>query len=192
VDAVASPGPRPRWQHDEYIFRGDEVETWEPSFTFKSFRYVQFDGLAAPPDADAVRGRVVHSAVADAGEFSSSSSLYDGIHHAMRRSILGALVGYPAIDPAHEKNGWAGDMQLITPSMADNFGVAAFLTKWVGDIRDGQRADGSLSMIDPIRDGCCYAWAPEWTGAYPIVAWQIYLRYGDRRVLDAHYDALVH
>jgi alpha-L-rhamnosidase len=191
VDAVASPGPRPRWQRDEYIFRGGEEETWEPSFTFKSFRYVQLDGLAAPPDEDAVRGRVVHSAVADTGEFSSSSSLYEGIHHAMRRSILGGLVGYPAIDPAHEKNGWAGDMQLITPSMADNFGVAAFLTKWLGDIRDGQRADGSISMIDPIRDGCCYAWAPEWTGAYPIVAWQIYLRYGDRGVLESHYDALV-
>jgi len=190
VNAVANPGPRPRWQRDEYIFRGDPVETWEPSFTFKSFRYVQLEGLAAPPDEDAVRGRVVHSAVADAGEFSSSSSLYDRIHHAMRRSILGGLVGYPAIDPGHEKNGWAGDMQLITPSMIDNFGAAAYLTKWLGDVRDSQRADGSISMIDPIRDGCCYAWAPEWTAAYPIVAWQLHIRYGDRRVLAAHYDTL--
>jgi alpha-L-rhamnosidase len=191
VDAVASPGPRPRWQRDEYVFRGDGIETWEPSFTFKSFRYVQLDGLTAAPDAETVRGRVVHSAVADAGKFSSSSPLYDGLHQAMRRSVLGGLLGFPAIDPAHEKNGWTGDMQLITPSMADNFGAAAFLTKWLGDVRDSQRADGSISMIAPIRDGCCYAWAPEWTGAYPIVAWEIYVRYGDRRVLESHYDALV-
>ena len=100
------------------------------------------------------------------------------------------MLGYPAIDPGHEKNGWTGDMQLIAPSMADNFGVAAYLTKWLGDIRDGQRADGSISMIDPIRDGCCYAWAPEWTAAYPLVAWQVHLRYGSRGVLAAHYDAL--
>jgi alpha-L-rhamnosidase len=191
VNAIASPGPRPRWQRDEYVFRGGGTETWEPSFTFKSFRYVQLDGLAARPDVDDVRGRVVHSAVADEGAFASSSSLYDRIHHAMRRSMLGGMLGYPAIDPAHEKNGWAGDTQLITPSMIDNFGVAAYLTKWLDDVRDSQRADGSISMIDPIRDGCCYAWAPEWTGAYPIVAWELYLRYGSRRVLESHYDALV-
>jgi alpha-L-rhamnosidase len=102
------------------------------------------------------------------------------------------MLGYPAIDPGHEENGWAGVTQLITPAMTDNFGAAAYLAKWLGDIRDGQRADGSISMIDPIRDGCCcHAWAPEWTGAYPIVAWQLYMRYGDRRVLESHYDALV-
>ena len=186
-----NPGPRPRWQRDDYVFRGDGVETWEPSFTFKSFRYVQLVGLATAPDLDDVRGRVVHSAVEDDGGFSSSSQLYDRIHQAMRRATLSGMLGYPAIDPAHEKNGWAGDMQLITPSMVDNFGVAAYLSKWLGDVRDGQRADGSISMIDPIRDGCCYAWAPEWTAAYPIVAWEIYFRYGDRRVLESHYDALV-
>lgn len=190
VNARANPGPRPRWQRDEYILRGDGEETWEPSFTFKSFRYVQLDGLATAPELDDIRGRVVHMAVGDAGRFSSSSDLYDRIDQAMRRTMLGGMLGYPAIDPAHEKNGWTGDMQLITPSMADNFGVSAYLEKWLGDIRDSQRADGSISLIDPIRDGCCYGWAPEWTAAYPIVAWQLYLRYGDRRVLESHYDAL--
>jgi alpha-L-rhamnosidase len=74
--------------------------------------------------------------------------------------------------------------------MIDSFDANAFLAKWLGDIRDGQRPDGSISMIDPIRDGCCYAWAPEWTGAYPIVAWELYVKYADRGVLQSHYDAL--
>jgi alpha-L-rhamnosidase len=190
VNGVANPG-RARWQHDEYVFRGDAAETWEPSFTFKSFRYVQLDGLTTRPDVDDVRGRVVHSAVADTGDFASSSPLYDDLHLAMRRSILGGVLGYPAIDPGHEKNGWTGDMQLIAPSMIGTLGVDAYLEKWLGDVRDSQRADGSISMIAPIRDGCCYAWAPEWTAAYPIVAWELYLRYGNRRVLETHYDTLV-
>jgi alpha-L-rhamnosidase len=191
VNAVASPGPRPRWQRDEYIFRSSDVETWEPSFTFKSFHYVQLDGLSAPPQQGAVLGRAVHSSVRSIGDFSSSDALYNQIHQAMRRTTLDALLGYPAIDPAHEKNGWAGDTQLITPSMTDNFGMNAFLAKWLGDVRDSERADGSISQIDPIRDDCCYGWAPEWTAAYPLVAWELYVKYGDRQVLESHYDTLV-
>ena len=68
--------------------------------------------------------------------------------------------------------------------MTDNFGMDAFLAQWLNDIQDGQRADGSISMIDPIRDGCCYGYAPEWTAAYPLVSWDIYVRYGDRDVLS--------
>ena len=62
--------------------------------------------------------------------------------------------------------------------------------QWLNDIQDGQRADGSISLIDPIRDGCCYGYAPEWTAAYPLVSWDIYVRYGDRDLLSSHYDSL--
>lgn len=185
-----SPGPRDRWQRDEYIFGSSGVQTWEPTFTFKSFRYVQLDGLSAPPQLSDVLGRVVHSAVPTAGQFSSSDTLYNQIHQAMQRTTLNALLGYPAIDPANERNGWTGDTQLITPSMTDNFGMDAFLAQWLNDIQDGQRDNGSISVIDPIRDGCCYGWAPEWDAAYPIVAWDLYVRYGDLNVLESHYDSL--
>lgn len=190
VFASPSPGPRDRWMRDEYIFDGSASETWEPSFTFKSFRYVQLDGLGAAPQAGTVIGRVVHSSVRTTGTFSSSDALYDQIHQAMQRTSLNAMLGFPAIDPANERNGWTGDTQLITPSMTDNFGMDAFLAQWLNDIQDGQRADGSISVIDPIRDNCCYGWAPEWDAAYPLVAWDLYVRYGDSDVLESHYDSL--
>lgn len=194
VNGKADPDPgRPSWQRDEYVFRGTGVETWEPSFTFKSFRYVQLDGLSAAPQTgkdSIIQGREVRSAVRSAGEFSSSSTLFNQIHQATRRTIGHILVGFPALDPGHEKNGWTGDTQLLTPAMTGNFGVAGFLTKWLDDVRDSQQPDGSISMIDPIRDGCCYQWAPEWTAAYPIVAWELYVRYRDRRVLESHFEAL--
>jgi len=192
VNGTPNPGPRPRYQRDEYIFRGSGTETWEPSFTWKSFRYAQLNGLSAPPPKGTVIGRAVHNAVQNEGEFSSSDTLYNEIHQAMRRTTLNNLLGYPAIDPANERNGWTADTQLITPSMTDNFGVDAFLRQWLNDVQDGQRSDGVISKIDPIRDGCCYGgWTPEWTAAYPLVAWDLYVRYGDRDVLESHYDSLV-
>lgn len=74
--------------------------------------------------------------------------------------------------------------------MIDNFGMQAFLRQWLNDIQDGQRSTGAISLIDPSRDGCCYGWAPEWDAAYPLVAWDLYVNYGDRGVLESHYDSL--
>ena len=192
VNATPNPGPRPRFQEDQYIFGGSGTETWEPSFTWKSFRYVQLTGLSAPPTEGTVIGRAIHNAVQDDGQFSSSDTLYNEIHRAMQRTTLNVLLGHPAIDPANERNGWTADTQLITPAMIDNFGMDAFLRQWLNDIQDGQQPTGVISVIDPSRDGCCYGgWAPEWTAAYPLVAWDLYVRYDDRGVLESHYDSLV-
>jgi alpha-L-rhamnosidase len=190
VNSVPSPGPRSRFQRDDYTFATSGTESWEPSFTFKSFRYVQLHGLDAAPQAGTVIGRLVHTSVANTGSFASSNALYNQIHDAMQRTVLNGLLGFPAIDPANERNGWTGDTQLIAPSETDNFGMDAFLAQWLNDIQDGQRADGSISDIDPIRDGCCYGWAPEWDAAYPLVSWDLYVRYGDLNVLASHYDSL--
>jgi alpha-L-rhamnosidase len=190
VNSVPLPGPRSRFQRDQYTFATSGTQSWEPSFTFKSFRYVELTGLAAAPKAGTVIGRVVHTSVAHTGSFTSSDPLYNQIHQAMQRTILNGLLGYPAIDPANERSGWTGDTQLIAASETDNFGMDAFLAQWLNDIQDSQRANGSISVIDPIRDGCCYLYAPEWAAAYPLVSWDLYVRYGDIGVLGSHYDLL--
>jgi alpha-L-rhamnosidase len=190
VNATPNPGPRPRFQEDQYIFGGSGTETWEPSFTWKSFRYVQLTGLSAPPAQGTVIGRAIHNAVQNDGAFSSSDTLYSEIDQAMRQTSLNVLLGYPAFDPANERNGWTGDTQLAAPSMIDNFGMDAFLKQWLNDIQDGQKPTGIISTIDPPRDGCCYSWNPEWDAAYPLVAWDLYVSYSDRGVLESHYDSL--
>lgn len=190
VNAVPNPGPRPRFQEDQYIFGGSGTQTWEPSFTWKSFRYVQLTGLSAPPAAGTVVGRAIHNAVRTDGQFSSSDTLYNEIDQAMQRTMVNVLLGFPAFDPANERNGWTGDTQLTAPSMIDNFGMDAFLRQWLNDIQDGQRPTGVISVIDPPRDGCCYSWNPEWDAAYPLVAWDLYVSYGDRGALESHYASL--
>lgn len=190
VNATAVPGPRNRWMRDDYTFATDGTAAWTPSYTFKSFRYIQVTGLDEAPTAETVVAHFVHTAVEHTGAFTSSDSLYNQIHTAMQRSSLNGLLGYPAIDPANERNGWTADQHLAAPSEMDNFGMNAFLSEWINDIQDGQRADGSISVIDPIRDGCCYGWAPEWDAAYPLVSWDLYERAGNTDVLTSHYDSL--
>ena len=178
-----------RHQTDEYVLRGDGTEVWEPKFSYKGFRYVQVEGLAEPPT---VVGRLVHSDVANAGDFHSDNPLYGKIHAAMRRTVLNNLHGIPTDTPMYEKNGWTGDAQVGTPSMTYNFDMARFFTEWLDDIRDSQVDSGQIPVIVP-SPGWGYnelAPAPEWTAVYPIVLWQMYSRYGDQQVLGDHFAAL--
>ena len=57
------------------------------------------------------------------------------------------------------------------------------------DLDDGQRADGQFPCVAPCvvagNDG-----GPAWADAGVICPWTIYEVYGDRRVLERHYDAM--
>lgn len=60
-------------QVDRYILRGGGEEVFEPLFTYHGFRYVELTGLPERPDADAITGRVMHSASPETGAFETSS-----------------------------------------------------------------------------------------------------------------------
>jgi len=183
-----------RFQTDEYILSGHGREIREPSFSYKGLRYVEVTGLPAPPDDATIRGREVHTAVANAGGFESSDPLYDWIHDAMRRTSLNNLHGIPA-DTMYEKSGWTGDVQLSAPSWLQNFDMVRFFEKWLDDFRDSQSPNGQIPTVVPTSGWSGYVsgqygLSPEWTAAYPIVAWELYVRAGDRRVLEEHYEPL--
>jgi alpha-L-rhamnosidase len=183
-----------RFQTDEYVLSGHGREVWEPSFSYKGLRYVEVTGLPEPPDDSTIRGREVHTAVENAGGFESSDALYDRIHDAMRHTSLNNLHGIPA-DTMYEKSGWTGDVQLSAPSWLQNFDMVRFLEKWLDDFRDSQSPNGQIPTVVPTSGWSgyvsgTYGLSPEWTAAYPIVAWELYLRAGDRRALEAHYAPL--
>jgi alpha-L-rhamnosidase len=182
-----------RSQTDSYTFSGDGTETWEGRFTFKSFRYLQVTGLPSAPDAETVVGRSVHSAVENAGGFDSSNDLFDAFHDGMRRTILGNLMGYPAVDPFYEKSGWTEDVFVASQSMIYDFDLARFFSEWLEDIRDSQLPSGQIPIIIPSPGWGYTGWgtpSPVWTAVYPIMAWRLYENYGDRRVLVEHYPSI--
>jgi alpha-L-rhamnosidase len=182
-----------RSQTDRYILKGEGTEIWEPRFSFKSFRYLQVAGLPSPPEADTVVARSVHSAVASAGSFDSSNALYDTFHEGMRRTTLGNLQGYPAVDPFYEKSGWTEDVFVAAQSMIYEFDMSRFFNEWLEDIRDSQLPDGHIPIIIPSPGWGYTSWgtpSPVWTAVYPIMAWRMYENYGDRRLLAEHFPAI--
>jgi alpha-L-rhamnosidase len=178
------------YQTDRYVARGGGPETYESRFSYKGFQYVQVEGLTEEPEAEDLVAKHVHTDVESIGGFESSNELFNRIHEGTRWAILNNLHGMPTDTPMFEKAGWTSDGQVIAAASMHNFEMARVYTKWLDDMRDGQIPNGRIPVIAPTH-GWGSDWiAPEWSSTYVLLAWEMYKRYGDERLLADHYDAM--
>ncbi|MEF2072650.1 family 78 glycoside hydrolase catalytic domain [Consotaella aegiceratis] len=182
---------------DTYIARGGGGETFRPRFTFHGFRYVE---LTAPEGFDLDRVRLTGIAIqTDApvvGSLVTGNAMVNQLASNILWSQRGNFLSVPTDCPQRdERYGWSADAQVFWRTAGFNMDVAAFLTKWMEDLADGQSPDGAFPDVAPTKPLNPYRLTPQpgapgWGDAPVIMAWQHYLRYGDRDFLTAHYDKL--
>jgi alpha-L-rhamnosidase len=174
---------------DHYICKGGGIEIWQPRFTFHGFRYVELTGLTNAPAADAVTGIVISTDTRNTGQFACSdprlNQLQSNIQWGQRGNYLSVPTDCPQRD---ERLGWLGDAQIFIRTAAYNADIAAFFTKWLVDVDDGQSADGAFGDVSPETMGC--KGTPAWGDAGVICPWTVYEMYGDKRVLEQHLPAM--
>ncbi|MEA5046791.1 MAG: alpha-L-rhamnosidase C-terminal domain-containing protein, partial [Petrimonas sp.] len=124
-----------------------------------------------------------------AGKINSSNNTLNKAWQASNASYLSNLFGYPTDCPQREKNGWTGDAHIAIETGLYNFDGITVYEKWLADHRDEQQPNGVLPAIIP-SSGWGYQWAngPDWTSTIAIIPWNIYLFYGDTRLLELCYD----
>ncbi len=176
---------------DTYILSGSGEETYEPSFTFHGFRYVEVTGYPGEPSLDALTGCVLHSDIPRTGTFECSDPMVNQIVQNIDWGQRGNFLSIPTDCPQRdERLGWMGDAQIFVRTAAGNRDVAAFFEKWMDDVSDAQSPEGGFPDVAPrlvdLADG-----APAWGDAGVIVPWTIYQMYGNTRILEAHYGAMV-
>lgn len=175
---------------DTYILKGQGMEVYEPRFTYHGFRYVEVTGFPGTPRLDSIEGCFIHTAVDYTGGFSSSNKLFNKIHQNVIYGQLANLMSVPTDCPQRdERMGWMGDAQLVAEEAIYNFDMAAFYIKYLQDIRDAQKADGSLSDVVPPY-WPLYPADPAWGTAYITLAWEMYRYYGDLELLREHYPSM--
>lgn len=175
---------------DTYILKGQGVEVFEPHFTYHGFRYVEVTGYPGTPALDCVEGRFVHTAVEPVGSFACSNDLINNIHKNIIYSQLCNLMSIPTDCPQRdERMGWMGDAQLTAEEAIYNFDMAAFYAKYLNDIKDSQKEDGSIPDVVP-HYWSIYPADPAWGTAYITIAWEMYRYYGDTAILKEHYDSM--
>lgn len=174
---------------DTYTCKGTGMEIFQPHFTFHGFRYVEVTGIPEKPALDTITGIVIASDTPRTGEFACSDSrinqLYSNICWGQRGNYLSIPTDCPQRD---ERLGWMGDAQVFVRTATYNADVAAFFTKWLVDVDDAQR-NGAFTDVSPGT--CCGQGTPAWADAGVICPWTIYHVYGDTRVLEQHYPAMV-
>ncbi|MDR2470004.1 MAG: family 78 glycoside hydrolase catalytic domain, partial [Tannerella sp.] len=178
------------FQTDIFILSGKGEEVFMPRFNYKGFQYVEV--TADRPftlTKDALTGWFMHSDVPPVGRVETSSPLINQIWQATNNSYLSNLFGYPTDCPHREKNGWTGDAHVAIETALYNFDGITVYEKWLADHRDEQQPNGVLPNIVPTG-GWGYHWANglDWTSTIALIPWQIYLFYGDSRLLFDCYE----
>ncbi len=175
---------------DIYTLRGDpEGEVYEPRFTYHGFRYVEVSGYPGAPPADAVLGRLVHTDVTPTGGFAASKDLLNQIQRIVLWGARTNLHSIPTDSPQRdERMGWLADAHLAAETTMLNFDMAAFCAGFLRNIRDSQDAAGAVAdMVPPTRVAPA---DPAWGAAYPLYVLYMYEQYGDRRIVEEHFDGL--
>jgi alpha-L-rhamnosidase len=177
-----------------YTLKGSGKEVFEPRFTFQGFRYVLVEGFPGALALDNLKGIVVHSAIAPASEFSTSDSLINQLQHNIRWGQKGNFVDVPTDCPQRdERLGWTGDAQAFSRTAAFNMDVAGFFTKWLKDVAADQLESGSVPHVVPdvlTRPDRPEAGSAGWADAAVIIPWNMYLSYGNTRVLETQYPSM--
>jgi alpha-L-rhamnosidase len=177
-------------QDHYYVARGEDGETFRNRFNFFAGRYVYISGLTRRPECSDITGYSITSAAERTAKFECSDTLLNRIYEADQRTYEACTTeGFTSDCPNRERLGYGSESAYQTTwgLGLPCFASAAFYEKNVRDWSDVQRPDGAMYYIAPQA---IYTWGgPIYGGANMNVAWEHYLVYGDRKILEEAYPA---
>jgi alpha-L-rhamnosidase len=174
-----------------YILRGGGVEEFEPHFTFYGFRYIQLVNYPGTLKSEQVEAVALYSDMPPTGTFTSSHPLINQLQHNIQWGQRGNFLDVPTDCPQRdERLGWTGDAQAFSRTAAFNFDVRNFFSKWLKDVAADQLPNGSVPFVIPNVLGEGAAGSTGWADAATIIPWNMYLAYGDPKILDQQYASM--
>ncbi len=186
-----------------YILKSNEVETWQPRFSYYGYRYLQVEG-AIPKDTInnanlpvvlELKSLLMHNAAAKVGYFSSSSDLFNRTNDLVGWSIKSNMQSVITDCPHREKLGWLEQVHLMGSSIRYNYDVVNLLRKTVYDMMLSQTPDGLIPEIAPEYvkfdwGGDMFRDSPEWGSTGIILPWYLYQWYGEKGLLKEAYPMM--
>jgi alpha-L-rhamnosidase len=176
-------------QRDEVVANGAPIR-FRSRFNYHGFRYVRVTGVETPPVPAEIAGYFIRTGYDGAGEFTSSSELLNQIHRLVTRTYEALTLGGYVVDcPTRERLGYGGDAGTSMETGMFNFSSGGLYNRWLANWRDAQVESGSLPHTAPNYPNQGGG-GPMWGGFVVTLPWQMYLQYGDRRVLETNYPMI--
>lgn len=174
-----------------YVLSGKAQEVFEPHFTFYGFRYIKIEGDLQTIDPSWFEAIVLYSDMQRTGDFSSSHPLVNQLQHNIQWGQRGNFLDVPTDCPQRdERLGWTGDAQAFSRTASFNFNVHNFFAKWLRDVEADQLPNGSVPYVIPNVLGAGATGSTGWADVATIIPWNLYLAYGDKRVLENQYASM--
>ncbi len=176
---------------DTYTFAQDGTVTYQPIFTQHGFRYIEISGMEKPPTTHDVQGVVLGSDLPQVGDLVTSNAMLDQLVRNIRWGARGNFLSIPTDTPARdERLGWTGDISVFAPTACRYFDTRAFLSKWMDDLRDAQKADGNIPAVVPQPRHEFDETGVGWADAFVTVPYAVWHATGDTRILRRNWDAM--
>ncbi|KAI0904860.1 extracellular glycosyl hydrolase family 78 protein [Ustulina deusta] len=190
---IATAPLRSATQTDYLVLSGNGTRTWEPTFTYHGFRYVQVDNWPTeqtPLDRGSVKAIVVHSDMQRTGEFETSNSLLNKLTQNILWSLKGNFMSVPTDCPQRdERLGWTGDAHAFSPTSNFLYDTAGFWRGWLKDVVSEQLDNNNVVpvVVPHVPSvGSVYPTAV-WGDVVVANAWNAYQSSGDLGALEAQY-----
>ena len=174
-----------------YILKGGEEEFFEPHFTFQGFRYIRLSGFPGEINPENISAVALYSDMVPTGRFSCSNPMLNQLQHNIQWGQKGNFLDVPTDCPQRdERLGWTGDAQAFSRTAGFNMGVHNFFSKWLKDVAADQTENGMVPFVVPNVLGPRAGGSAGWADASTIIPWNVWLCYGDKKVLEDQYESM--
>ncbi len=173
-----------------YILKGKGEEFFEPHFTYYGFRYIKVEGIKGNLNPDDFMAVAIYANMKSTGTFTTSNALINQLQHNIEWGQKGNFLDVPTDCPQRdERLGWTGDAQAFSRTASFNMNVNNFFDKWMKDVSADQFADGRVPHVIPnvLGQG---GGSAGWSDAATIIPWNMYLAYGDKKILENQYQSM--
>ena len=180
-------------QEIDYLCR-DGINEYTPKFFFGGFQYAEVE-TDIPFEKESFTAIAVYSDLEETASFSCSHPLINKFFENTLWSLKSNSTDVPTDCPTRERMGWTGDSEVFFNTAAYMADYAAFARKHVRDIFDRRWKNGCLPQIAPWsnEDFVIYGLngSVGWACAGVYIPLYLYERYGDKRVLEEHYEDIL-
>ncbi|MBO0330309.1 family 78 glycoside hydrolase catalytic domain [[Muricauda] lutisoli] len=193
---------------DFYVAKDGAQTVIQPKTTFRGYQYIQItlpDHTGALP-LENVIGLSLSSDELPTGTYVAATTdketgeLANQLFKNIQRSQLGNFFTLPTDCPQrNERMGWTGDAQAYTRTGTYNSDTYNFFRQWMVALRDDQgvgsetEAPGGIGSTVPtynMKDDTSFANGTTWAAAVCMVPWQLYVQYGDTKVIEENMETM--
>jgi alpha-L-rhamnosidase len=178
-------------EQNTYVLKGNGEEFFEPHFTFQGFRYIKIEGYPGEIKPENFTAVALYSDMEPSGYFNCSNPLLNQLQHNIQWGQKGNFLDVPTDCPQRdERLGWTGDAQAFSRTASFNMQVHNFFAKWLKDVAADQEPDGRVPFVVPNVLSPTSGGSAGWADVATIIPWNMYLAYGDKKILEDQYASM--